>query len=104
MENKPTVFSSINTFPPKSTSLLLDLSVLYTGLLHTSKVRGGRDHTYMVLTADQQEDNYHNICSLINTWPKQLQENEMLHRMSIIGLELMPTFVSALNSTIVFLF
>ncbi len=34
---------------------------------------------------------------------KQLQENEMLRRMSIIGLAVIPTFVSALNSTIVFL-
>ncbi len=44
------------------------------------------------------------LCSLINTQPWQLQENEMLHRMSHIGLVLILTVVGALNSAIVFLF
>jgi hypothetical protein len=43
------------------------------------------------------------IRGLINMRPMQLREDEMLRRMSIIGLELIPTFVSILNST-VFLF
>jgi hypothetical protein len=47
---------------------------------------------------------YRNIRGPINTWPKQLQENELLCRMSLIGLELIPTFVSALNSSIIFLY
>ncbi len=47
---------------------------------------------------------YHTIHSLVNMRPWQLQENEMLHRMSLIGLVVIPTFVSTLNSTIVFLF
>ncbi len=44
------------------------------------------------------------VCSLINMQSCQLQENEMLRRMSLIGSVLMPTLVSALNRTIIFLF
>jgi hypothetical protein len=47
---------------------------------------------------------YHRICCLINTWLWQLQENEMLRRMSLLGLVVIPTFVSVLNIIIVFLF
>ena len=43
------------------------------------------------------------LCSLSNTQPKQLQENQILRRMSLINLVLIPTLVSALNSTIIFL-
>ncbi len=42
--------------------------------------------------------------SLINTQPCQLQGNQTLRRMSLIGLVLIPTLVRALNSTIIFLF
>jgi hypothetical protein len=42
------------------------------------------------------------LCGLINTRHKQIRENEMLHRMSLTGLAIIPTFVSALNRTIVF--
>jgi hypothetical protein len=47
---------------------------------------------------------YHNIHGLSNTRRKQLQENEMLRRVSLIGSDIIPLFVSALNSTIIFLF
>jgi hypothetical protein len=47
---------------------------------------------------------YHAIRSLSNMQPKQLRENQMLRRMSVIGLVLIPTRVSALNSTTIFLF
>jgi hypothetical protein len=43
------------------------------------------------------------ICSLINTQSCQFSHNLMLRRMSVVGLIQIPTLVSALNSTIVFL-
>jgi hypothetical protein len=47
---------------------------------------------------------YRTICSLSDTQPKQLQENQTLRRMNLIGLVLIPTLVSSWNSTIIFLF
>jgi hypothetical protein len=47
---------------------------------------------------------YRTIRSLINTQSCQLRENLALRRMSLVGLIHIPTLVSALNSTIVFLF
>jgi hypothetical protein len=47
---------------------------------------------------------YHTIRGLINMGHKQIWENEMLRRMSLIGLAIIPTLVSALNRTAVFLF
>ncbi len=47
---------------------------------------------------------YRNIRSLINTQSYQFSRNLMLRRMSLVGLMDIPMLVSALNSTIIFLF
>jgi hypothetical protein len=68
-------------------------------------------HNHYSIRADMWRDlphvgsiMYHTIRSLINMQPCQLQKNQMLRRMSLIGLVCIPTLVDALNSTIIFLF
>jgi hypothetical protein len=47
---------------------------------------------------------YRNIRGMSNTWYCQLRENYTLRRTSLVSLNHIPTLVSSLNSTIIFLF